>query len=243
MPHWVAVLSIASLSLGGMCAAIILADIVTRPQHMWIMNVVWPVTALFASVLAVAGYYKYGLLATKRALMEAKANGREPPNMRLTPFGVMVAKGTTHCGSGCCLGDLCAEWLVFAAPVIATWFGYGSIFDKKIFAVWIVDYLFAFAFGIAFQYFTIKPARHLAPGRALVQALKADTLSLTAWQVGMYGFMALAHFWIFRSLLQQELKVNTPEFWFMMQIAMLTGFATAYPANWWLLRSGIKEKM
>lgn len=29
----------------------------------------------------------------------------------------------------------------------------------------------------------------------------------------------------------------------MMQIAMLAGFLTAYPVNWWLLRSGIKEKM
>ena len=29
----------------------------------------------------------------------------------------------------------------------------------------------------------------------------------------------------------------------MMQIAMLCGFATAYPVNWWLLRIGLKEKM
>lgn len=29
----------------------------------------------------------------------------------------------------------------------------------------------------------------------------------------------------------------------MMQIAMIAGFITAYPVNWWLLRKGIKEKM
>jgi len=29
----------------------------------------------------------------------------------------------------------------------------------------------------------------------------------------------------------------------MMQIAMLIGFLTAYPVNWWLLRAGLKEKM
>ncbi len=29
----------------------------------------------------------------------------------------------------------------------------------------------------------------------------------------------------------------------MMQIAMLLGFATSYPVNWWLVRKGIKEKM
>jgi hypothetical protein len=38
------------------------------------------------------------------------------------------------------------------------------------------------------------------------------------------------------------LRANSFEFWFMMQIAMLCGFVTSYPANWWLLRTGIKEK-
>ena len=29
----------------------------------------------------------------------------------------------------------------------------------------------------------------------------------------------------------------------MMQIAMICGFVTAYPVNWWLIRAGLKEKM
>jgi hypothetical protein len=59
----------------------------------------------------------------------------------------------------------------------------------------------------------------------------------------MYGFMAIAYFWIFRRVLGVELGVNSVEFWFMMQIAMLCGFATSYPVNWWLLRAGLKEAM
>jgi hypothetical protein len=55
--------------------------------------------------------------------------------------------------------------------------------------------------------------------------------------------MAVAYFWIFRDLLGTELKVNTPEFWFMMQVAMIFGFITSYPVNWWLLKAGLKEKM
>jgi hypothetical protein len=39
------------------------------------------------------------------------------------------------------------------------------------------------------------------------------------------------------------MSTDTPEFWFMMQIAMLCGFATAYPMNWLLTRTGVKEKM
>jgi hypothetical protein len=165
------------------------------------------------------------------------------PSKRQTPFAAMVGKGATHCGSGCALGDILAEWLAFAFPVLAVWLGWQSIFPEKIFAVWVLDYIFAFLFGIAFQYFTIKPMRGLSPEQGLVQAFKADTLSLTAWQVGMYGFMAVAHFWIFSSLLGTRLEVASFEFWFMMQIAMLCGFITSYPVNWWLLKSGIKEKM
>lgn len=128
-------------------------------------------------------------------------------------------------------------------PSIAVWFGWHNLFAEKTFAVWIVDFVFAFAFGVVFQYFAIAPMRGLSFGAGLVAALKADTLSLTAWQVGMYGFMAFAQFYLFRHLLGVALEVDTPEFWFVMQIAMLAGFCTSYPVNWWLIRTGIKEGM
>lgn len=32
-------------------------------------------------------------------------------------------------------------------------------------------------------------------------------------------------------------------FWFLMQMAMIVGFGTSYPANWWLIRRGIKDAM
>jgi hypothetical protein len=40
-----------------------------------------------------------------------------------------------------------------------------------------------------------------------------------------------------------ELKVDMAEFWSTMQVAMIFGFLTSYPVNWWLLRAGLKEKM
>lgn len=143
----------------------------------------------------------------------------------------MAAVGATHCGSGCTLGDLVAEWIVFAAPIV--------IFGQKLFGAWLLDYIFAYLFGIAFQYFTIKPMKNLSPGQGLWAAIKADTLSLTAWQIGMYGWMAIATFLIFG----HEIPKTSPVFWFMMQIAMLCGFLTAYPVNAWLIKSGLKEAM
>lgn len=105
------------------------------------------------------------------------------------------------------------------------------IFAEKVFAVFIIDYILAFGFGVLFQYLTIKPMRGLSPGQGIIQAVKADVLSLTAWQVGMYGFMIIAHFWIFAQIFNTKLHVASVEFWFMMQIAMWFGFATSYPVN------------
>lgn len=225
------------LVAGFVCAAVIAADELRHPQHMWIMNIVWPVVALFGSVLAIWGYFKYGRLSTHAAHQSSEAPAEEPP------FAVMVGKGASHCGSGCTLGDIVAEWLAFAFPTVGVWFGWHWLFGEKMFAVWILDFIFAFAFGIAFQYFTIAPMRHLGVAAGLWAALKADTLSLTAWQVGMYGFMAFANLYLFRHVLGAQLEVNSAEFWFMMQIAMLCGFVTSYPVNWWLIRAGIKEEM
>lgn len=234
IPDWLHWLSIVSIIIAFICSITIALDLRSHPQKMWIMNLVWPVTALFGSVIALWGYYRYGRLAAKDGLED---------HTEATPFTAIVGKAASHCGTGCTLGDICAEWLAFGFPVIATWFGWHVLFEVKMFAVWIIDYIFAFSFGITFQYFTIKPMRDVSPLQGLIAAVKADTLSLTAWQVGMYGFMAIAHFWIFEHLLHHKLETNSFEFWFMMQIAMLLGFVTAYPVNWLLISTGVKEKM
>jgi hypothetical protein len=31
--------------------------------------------------------------------------------------------------------------------------------------------------------------------------------------------------------------------WFLMQIAVIVGFATSFLANWWLVKAGLKEAM
>lgn len=248
IPQWFHTLSIVMLAMGGICAVVIIFDILAGyRQHMWIMNVVWPVAALYGTVIILWVYFKYGRLATHHKMQEAKQRDEKPPSKKQTPFAMMVFKGANHCGSGCTLGDICAEFLALGFPVVATWVGWKTLFPDthhgKIYAVWVLDYIFAFLFGVAFQYFTIKPMRGLSPGAGLVQAVKADALSLTAWQVGMYGGMAIAHFLVFTYVWKAEVKPNMPEFWFVMQLAMIAGFITAYPVNWWLIKRGIKEKM
>ena len=233
IPQWLHLLSIAALAIGAVSATAVGIDVWRHPQKMSIMNIVWPVVALFGTGLTAYAYLRYG----RRSAREAADEAPKPP------FAVMVAKGALHCGSGCTLGDIVAEWTALLAPGVAIWFGWGSLFGNKLFAVWILDYILAFLLGIVFQYFTIAPMRGLGLGAGIWAAVKADALSLTAWQVGMYAFMAFANLVLFRSLLGVRLVANMPEFWFMMQLAMICGFATSYPVNWLLLRAGIKERM
>jgi len=232
-PAWLHDLSIASLVVAGICALVIAIDELRRPQKMWIMNIVWPLTALFGSVLWLAAYVAWG-----RGPASGDVDAQPDP-----PFAAMVFKGASHCGAGCTLGDIIAEWAAFAVPAIAVWFGYGSLFADKIFAIWIPDFLLAFGIGVAFQYFTIKPMRDLSVKQGIVQALKADIASISSWQVGMYGLMAIIQFLIFRPAFGGTAEVDTPEFWFAMQAAMIAGFCTAYPVNWLLIRGGLKEQM
>lgn len=219
------------LAVGGICSIIIIIDLFSgNLQQMMVMNFVWPITALYAGPLALLAYYKIGRLSTKKAMMKAKMQDKEMPSKQ-KPFWQSVVVGALHCGSGCTLGDIMAETLLIFVPVV--------VFGDKLYGAWTVDFVFAFVLGIIFQYYSIKPMKNLSPKDAFIAALKADTLSLTSWQIGMYGGMAIATFLIFK----HHLEATTPVFWMVMQFAMLLGFLTAYPVNWWLLKKGIKEVM
>jgi hypothetical protein len=234
-PIWLHLLSSISLGVAVACALVIAADEARRPQRMWIMNLVWPLAALFGSLLWLWFYWRWG---SERTPQVGPAKGRQD-----TPMPIAVAKGTSHCGAGCALGDLIAEWLAFGFPAIALAFGWRTVFGQKMFAVWVLDFLVAFGLGVAFQYFTIQPMRDLSVSDGLAAALKADAASIASWQVGMYAAMAALQFAWFRPAYGGLAEVNSPEFWFAMQIAMICGFGASYPVNWLLVRAGLKEKM
>jgi hypothetical protein len=82
------------------------------------------------------------------------------------------------------------------------------------------------------------PMRGLGLKDGLVAALKADAISLAAFAVGFFGWMALVHF-----LLLPGATIARWTYWFMMQIGVAVGFVTRYPANGLLIRWSIKEAM
>ncbi|MDR5752895.1 MULTISPECIES: DUF4396 domain-containing protein [unclassified Caballeronia] len=185
-------------------------------QKMAIMSVVWPLTMLYWGPIGLLFYFSFGRRGSDK-------QDHEPPMWQASFLGA------THCGAGCALGDFIGEWLAFALTLTIA----GSELTGRLAAAFILAYFI----GIAFQYFSIAPMRGLGLRDGVIAAVKADTLSLIAYEVGMFGCM------IAFAKLASPLKPTDAGYWVRMQIAMVAGFATTYPVNYWLIRRGIKEKM
>jgi hypothetical protein len=142
-----------------------------------------------------------------------------------------VSLSDSHCGAGCVLGDIGGEWIVWAS-------GWAIGSTAALGPEYILDLPLAWIFGIAFQYLVIAPLRgqlgELAP---LGDAIKSDTLSVLSFEVGLFGWMAVAHYALW------DPPIDSAGHWLVMQIGMILGFLTSWPVNRWLLTRGVKEPM
>ncbi len=214
---------------------------------MAVMNLVHPITALYWGPVWLWAYFRHGressqkvMHAEARRLLregvdveELRRAGKSTDPDDLRPWH--VGNAVSHCGAGCTLGDIGGEWILFAffaSPAL----GIAGTYGWEI----VADFVLAWTLGVVFQYFTIVPMRDdVGKLAGIWQAMKVDTLSILAFQVGLFGWMALSHFVIW----QPPLPIDTSGHWFMMQVGMIVGYFTAWPVNRRLVRSGIKEKM
>jgi uncharacterized protein DUF4396 len=244
-PEWLYILSWAYLSGSFVCALMIVIDELRRPQKLMIMNFVWPITALYLGPAALWGYFRSGLKMTRQhhqqmqreIQAELQAEGGNRPaisskSVQVAPTREQVAVATTHCGAGCTLGDIIAEWWVFAMALTFA----GGEFQTRL----VMDFILAWIFGIVFQYMTIVPIRRLSFGKGLFQAIRADTLVIILFEIGLFAWMTFTHYVLFPG---PHLKPTETVFWFMMQVGMIIGFFASYPVNSFLLKIGWKEKM
>lgn len=229
--------------IAGIASALIIAlDLRMRHQTMPIMQPVWILTGLWANILGLVAYFWFGRAAQQKqmkAMPEMKMEGMQGmkmdgmEGMARRPVWQSVVVSTLHCGAGCTLADLVGEWVLWYFPIVLG----GSLVAGS----WAVDYVLALTFGIGFQYAAIRGMeRHVSRSAALGRAARADVLSLTAWQAGMYAWMAVV---IFRWGDGQIPPRDGFYFWSMMQVAMGCGFLAALPMNFWLIRRGVKRAM
>ena len=232
-------------------------DLTRHPQSMKIMNIVWVLTALWGSYLALWAYNKFG----KEVPMNME--GDDMPGMSMEKMDDMkgmdsmkqmsdmkgmgdmsmhmgadrshwqsIALSALHCGAGCTLADIMGEWFTNYVPV--------TVAGNQLIGNWVFDFILALIIGVYFQFYAIREMEKISISNALARAFKADFFSLLSWQIGMYGWMAIVYFVLF---VDEPLPKDTWLFWFMMQVAMLFGFFCAYPMNALLIKLGVKKGM
>ena len=190
------------------------------------MEAVWPITALYMGPVGLWAYVRWGKPKSPKAESENGPTGERP-------FRVRVAVSASHCGGGCTLGDIVAAWLVFALGLTVA----GLALPRELG----LGSLLALAFGVGFQVWAIKPMNPDLTGSSLLKRVfKADVISLSAFEVGLFSWMAITQLVLFTD---PHLSPTTATYWLMMQIGMTLGFMTTYPVNVLLIRRGVKEAM
>ena len=137
-----------------------------------------------------------------------------------------VLGSTMHCvagdGVGILAGAVVASYLTLNRPLeIALEYGLG--------------------FGFGWTIFQALFMRDMAGGsyrRALATTFLPEFLSMNLVMTGMMLIASLG-----RNAIGGRFSPLTPEFWFVMSMALLFGFLTAYPINWWLVAKGLKHGM
>lgn len=205
----------------------IIYDLSRHKQSMKIMNAVWVLSALWGGYFVLWAYNKFG-----REQIQMKMDDRSMMMESPRSFWQSVSLSAFHCGAGCTLADILGEWITYCIPV--------HINGNLLLGSWVLDFILALIIGVYFQFYAIREMEKISVSQGLFRAFKADFFSLTSWQVGMYGWMAVVYFIFFKGI---SVEKDTWLFWFMMQIAMFFGFICAYPMNVLLIKSGVKKGM
>ncbi|MDZ4257753.1 MAG: DUF4396 domain-containing protein [Gemmatimonadales bacterium] len=189
-------------------------DIRKTPAHP-VLKWAFVILAMFAGPLA-AFAYVIGCREPLRGTHEAYVAVRWR----------QVLGSTMHCAAGDGLG------IIMGAAVAAQW-------HLSAWADLSLEYGLGFGFG--WTIFQALAMRGMAGGsylRSLRQTFLPEFLSMNLLMAGMM---------VTRQLLMPQVEGSADPlaagFWFVMSMALIVGFAFAYPINWWLVARGLKHGM
>lgn len=137
-----------------------------------------------------------------------------------------VLGSTMHCVAGDGLG-------IMAGAVIASLLRLPRAAD--------IALEYALGFGFGWSIFQSLAMRGMAGGsyrRSLSITFFPELLSMNFLMAGMVPMMTFG----MKSVPAAHNPLR-PEFWFIMSMALLVGFITAYPMNWWLVSHHMKHGM
>jgi uncharacterized protein DUF4396 len=102
----------------------------------------------------------------------------------------------------------------------------------------IIEYTAGFAFGLfIFQSLFMQNMSGGSYRKALRDSFVPEWLSMNMMAAGMFFVMTL----LMMGRDMRAMEPTQPQFWFVMSIGVVVGFATAYPVNVWLVAKGLKH--
>ncbi len=137
-----------------------------------------------------------------------------------------VLGSTMHCVAGDGVG-------ILAGAVIASAMQLPGVLDVAL------EYVLGFGFGwTIFQALFMRGDAGGSYKAALRHTFFPELLSMNVLMAGMVPTMLLAMKYV-----PGAHDPAGPAFWFVMSMALLVGFVTAYPMNWWLVSRHLKHGM
>ena len=137
-----------------------------------------------------------------------------------------VLGSTMHCAAGDGIGII-AGVVIASVVELSAWGDFG------------LEYLLGFGFGWAFfQAFAMRDMYDGSYGRSLRATFLPELLSMNLLMAGMIVTMKRL-----MGLIEGADNPLDLAFWFTMSMALIVGFALAYPVNWWLVVNKLKHGM
>ena len=224
-PTWLLILSLTTLVVGLASALTIVAHFVRGyRQPVRMMELVWPVTALYFGPAAIVAYRKWGLPESPRW----RERYGSPPKW---PREASVAIHLCHCGAHCSIGAIIATVTVFAVKIRIS----GDISWPES----IGDYVGAVAVGTTFRYAYESRRGGSRVWTAIARFVRADLLPVSIFEFGLFVVLApLDHF-----VFPEALRPNNPLFWSILQVGLIIGFFAAWPVSSWQIRNGVEVEL
>lgn len=212
LPDWVTPVAWTYIAASLLSAALIAADIYTlnRRHRSTTTELVWITSALYLGPFAIPAYFRKGRAGTTPGTTEG------------TNAGTSAALATLPGGGASAVAHLIAVPLV----VVVGW----TIAGMAMWPMIIVIAVLAIAMLAVYERAASR-AGHSGTRRGLTvgAALFAAVVTVVAFDIGMVGWMLVLHF---NDMMP---AVSEGTFWFLMQLGVIVGLATGYPAVKWLM--------
>lgn len=214
IPDWLTPVAWTYIALSLLSSVFIAFDIyLRRHRHDSVATeLVWITAALYLGPFAVAAYLRRGRAKTSSSGATRTGQGAESPAVAVLPGG--GASAVAH---------------LIAVPLVVAvgW----TIAGMAMWPMIIVIAVLAIAMLAVYERVASHGDRSMhTRGVSVGAAVMAAGITVAAFDIGMVGWMLLLHF------NNAMPPVTESTFWFLMQIGVVIGLLTGYPAAKWLLR-------